>query len=104
MIGPHTVEANGESYEAPHILLPMGGRPDIRAIWIKGSRTWHRLQSEFFKLDQLPRRVAVVGSGYIAVEIAGILHALGSDVPMFVRSDRLLRSFDVVLQNAYATR
>ncbi len=96
LIGPHTVEANGESYEAPHILLPMGGRPDI-PHGIKGSE--HGITSdEFFKLDQLPRRVAVVGSGYIAVEIAGILHALGSDVCMFVRSDRLLRSFDVMLQ------
>ncbi|MCB9639922.1 MAG: glutathione-disulfide reductase [Myxococcales bacterium] len=97
LVDAHTVEANGQHYTAPHILLPMGGKPDIPR-GIKGAE--HGITSdEFFQLEHLPRRVAVVGSGYIAVEIAGILNALGSEVSMFVRSDRLLRSFDVMLQD-----
>jgi glutathione reductase (NADPH) len=51
----------------------------------------------FFELDRCPRRVAVVGGGYIAVELAGVLHALGAEVVQFVRFDTLLRSFDAML-------
>lgn len=48
----------------------------------------------FFELDAVPKRTAVVGAGYIAVELAGVLHALGSETHLFVRQDRPLRSFD----------
>jgi glutathione reductase (NADPH) len=48
----------------------------------------------FFALRACPRRVAVVGSGYIAVELAGVLRALGAEVVLFARGDRLLRAFD----------
>ena len=51
----------------------------------------------FFELEQLPRRVAVVGSGYIAVELAGVLRALGSEVTLCIRHDALLRHFDSLL-------
>lgn len=49
----------------------------------------------FFELEQLPRKVAVVGAGYIAVELAGVLNALGADTTIFTRRDGVLRSFDV---------
>jgi glutathione reductase (NADPH) len=52
----------------------------------------------FFELEDLPRRVAVVGSGYIAVELAGMLNALGSDVTMLLRREHLLRDFDAMLR------
>jgi len=52
----------------------------------------------FFELENLPRRVAVVGSGYIAVELAGMLNALGSDVTMLLRREHLLRNFDAMLR------
>ncbi len=51
----------------------------------------------FFELEQLPRRVAVVGSGYIAVELAGVLRALGSEVTLCIRHDAMLRHFDSLL-------
>ena len=51
----------------------------------------------FFELERLPRRVAVVGSGYVAVELAGVLRALGSEVTLCIRHDALLRHFDALL-------
>ena len=51
----------------------------------------------FFDLARLPRRVGVVGSGYIAVELAGVLRALGSEVSLFARHDTVLRHFDAML-------
>ncbi|MFC3931275.1 glutathione-disulfide reductase [Streptococcus dentapri] len=90
-IDGHTLEANGETYTAPHILIATGGHallPDI-----PGSE--YGITSDgFFDFDQVPERVAVVGAGYIGVEIAGILHTLGSDAHLFVRRDRPLRNFD----------
>ncbi|MEW8215447.1 MAG: FAD-dependent oxidoreductase [Candidatus Thiodiazotropha endolucinida] len=52
----------------------------------------------FFALEELPQRVAVVGSGYIAVEIAGLLNAMGADVTMLLRGEQLLRPFDAMLR------
>ncbi len=51
----------------------------------------------FFELDALPARVAIVGAGYIAVELAGVLCALGSDVTLFLRGKQLLTGFDEML-------
>ena len=51
----------------------------------------------FFELERLPKRVAVVGSGYIAVELAGVLRAHGSEVALSIRHDALLRHFDAML-------
>ena len=90
-VDAHTVEAGGELYTAPHILIATGGHalyPDI-----PGSE--YGITSDgFFELDALPKRTAVIGGGYIAVEVAGVLHALGSETHLFVRQDRPLRNFD----------
>lgn len=90
-VDAHTVEAAGELYTAPHILIATGGHalyPDI-----PGSE--YGITSDgFFELDDVPKRTAVVGGGYIAVEVAGVLNALGSDTHLFVRKDRPLRHFD----------
>jgi glutathione reductase (NADPH) len=92
----HTLEVAGEYYEAPHILLPMGGRPKLPSH-IRGVE--HGITSDgFFHLVNQPRNVAIVGSGYIAVELAGVLKALGSAVSVFARGHRLLGHFDVMLQ------
>jgi glutathione reductase (NADPH) len=56
----------------------------------------------FFDLTAAPRKVAVIGSGYIAVELGGVLRALGSEVNLFVRSDRLLRRFDADISTELA--
>ena len=58
----------------------------------------HAITSDgFFELDHLPKRVAVVGAGYIAVELAGVLAGLGSDVSLVIRHDSVLRSFEPFL-------
>lgn len=86
-----TVEVNGEKITADHILIATGGRPVLPEI--KGAE--YGIDSDgFFALDHLPRRVAVVGAGYVAVEIAGVLRSLGSEVGLYVRQHSPLRSFD----------
>jgi glutathione reductase (NADPH) len=88
------VDANGERYRAGHVLVATGGRPTYPPV--PGAELG--ISSDgFFELEQLPRRVAVVGSGYIAVELAGVLRALGSEVKLCIRHDALLRHFDSLL-------
>ncbi|AND79175.1 glutathione-disulfide reductase [Streptococcus pantholopis] len=90
-VDSHTVTAGGESYTAPHILIATGGHALIPDI--PGSQ--YGITSDgFFELEAVPKRTAIVGAGYIAVELAGVLHALGSQTHLFVRKDRPLRKFD----------
>ena len=90
-VDTHTVEVAGELYTAPHILIATGGHPLYPNI--PGSE--YGITSDgFFELDEVPKRTAVIGAGYIAVEVAGVLNALGSDTHLFVRKDRPLRTFD----------
>ncbi|MHA7003055.1 glutathione-disulfide reductase [Aeromonas schubertii] len=94
-VDTRTVEVNGEHYSADHILIATGGRPEAPAI--PGAE--YGIDSDgFFDLQQQPKRVAVVGAGYIAVEIAGVLHALGSETHLLVRKHAPLRSFDPMVQ------
>ncbi|HVJ31108.1 MAG TPA: glutathione-disulfide reductase, partial [Gammaproteobacteria bacterium] len=88
------VDANGEVYRAKHVMIATGGRPRIPPV--PGCELGINSDG-FFELEELPRRVAVVGSGYIAVELAGVLHALGSAVTLVIRHDQLLRHFDSLL-------
>ena len=90
-VDTHTVEVAGELYTAPHILIATGGHPLYPNI--PGSE--YGITSDgFFELDEVPKRTAVIGAGYIAVEVAGVLNARGSDTHLFVRKDRPLRTFD----------
>ncbi|GEA61304.1 glutathione-disulfide reductase [Vibrio comitans] len=89
-----TVEVDGEQYTADHILIAVGGRPTIPNI--PGAE--YGIDSNgFFDLEAQPKRVAVVGAGYIAVEIAGVLSALGTQTDLFVRKESPLRSFDPMI-------
>ncbi|MFB6421817.1 MAG: glutathione-disulfide reductase [Candidatus Malihini olakiniferum] len=89
-----TVKVNDEIITADHILIATGSRP-IRPS-IPGAE--HGIDSEgFFALKELPKRTAIIGAGYIAVEIAGILNALGSETHLFVRKHAPLRSFDPLI-------
>ncbi|MGF1685179.1 glutathione-disulfide reductase [Photobacterium japonica] len=89
-----TVEVNGEHYTADHILIAVGGEPTIPNV--PGAE--HGIDSNgFFELTAQPKRTAVVGAGYIAVEIAGVLSALGTDTHLFVRKESPLRSFDPMI-------
>ncbi|QBY04464.1 glutathione-disulfide reductase [Thalassotalea sp. HSM 43] len=95
-VGSNAIEVNGEVYTADHILIATGGRPSIPNI--PGAE--HGITSDgFFALTEQPQRVAVVGAGYIAVEIAGVLNALGSDTTLLVRKHKPLRDFDDMLSD-----
>ena len=90
-VDPHTVEVAGERYTAPHILIATGGH----ALYPNIPGSEYGITSDgFFELDEVPKRTAVIGAGYISVEVAGVLNALGSDTHLFVRKERPLRTFD----------
>jgi glutathione reductase (NADPH) len=89
-----TVEVNGQRFSARHMVIATGGKPLLPRI--PGAELG--ISSDgFFDLEARPRRVAVVGSGYIACELAASFQELGSEVQQFVRKDRLLTNFDVML-------
>ncbi len=91
-----SVEVNGEIYTADHILIATGGHPLKPSI--PGAE--YGIDSDgFFELDELPARVAVIGAGYIAVEIAGVLNALGAETDLFLRKEKPLRSFDPLISD-----
>lgn len=96
-----TVEVNGEHITADHITIAVGGhptKPDIPGAELG-------IDSDgFFALTQQPTKAVVVGAGYIAVEIAGVLHALGTETHLLVRGDRPLRSFDRDITDALLSR
>ena len=91
LTGPNEVEVNGQRYTAKHILIATGGWPQIPEI--PGHE--HAISSnEAFFLKELPKRVLVVGGGYIAVEFAGIFHGLGAQTSLLYRGEMFLRGFD----------
>jgi len=86
-----TVSVNGEDYSARHILIATGGRATVPDIPGAG----YGITSDgFFELAHQPRRILVIGAGYIATELAGLMHGLGSRVSILLRKDKLLRTFD----------
>jgi glutathione reductase (NADPH) len=91
IVGPHEVEVNGERYTAKNILIATGGWPQIPDI---PGREHAIGSNEAFFLKELPKRVLVVGGGYIAVEFAGIFHGLGANTTLLYRGDLFLRGFD----------
>lgn len=93
-VDANTVEVNGELIKAKHILIATGGRPSHPNI--EGAE--YGIDSDgVFALTELPKRVAVVGAGYIAVELAGVLHNLGVETHLFVRKHAPLRNFDPLI-------
>ncbi|XP_057608903.1 glutathione reductase, mitochondrial [Chionomys nivalis] len=98
--GPQpTVEVNGKRYTAPHILIATGGVPTVpQESQIPGA-SLGMTSDGFFQLEDLPRRSVIVGAGYIAVEIAGILSALGSRTSLMIRHDKVLRNFDSLISS-----
>ncbi|KAI7889876.1 glutathione-disulfide reductase [Mucor mucedo] len=89
--GSDPIEIQGQ-----HILIATGGHPIIPNV--PGSELG--ISSDgFFQLEEQPKRVAVVGTGYIGVEIAGIFHALGTDVTIFSRTKQILRKFDPIVKD-----
>jgi glutathione reductase (NADPH) len=93
-IGPRLIAAAGRTLGAPHIVIATGGRPLLPSI---PGAPLGITSDGFFELAQRPERVAVAGSGYIAVELAGILAGLGSKVVLVIRSAAVLKQFDALL-------
>ena len=95
LVDANTVECeNGARLSATRLLLATGGRPlrpDIPGAALGA------VSDDFFQWCAAPARVAIVGAGYIAVELAGVLQALGSQVELFARGARLLDGFDAEL-------
>lgn len=89
-----TVAAGGASLSAPHIIIGTGGRPLLPAI--PGAELGITSDG-FFELPRRPERVAIVGSGYIAIELTGIFAALGSKVTLVLRGDTMLKHFDTMI-------
>jgi len=94
-IDSNTLEVEGQRYSADHIVVAPGSRAVIPPV---AGAELGMTSDGFFALEEQPRRVAVVGSGYIAVELAGVLNALGTEVTMFLRREHLLRKFDAMLR------
>ncbi|WP_233279553.1 glutathione-disulfide reductase [Acidihalobacter yilgarnensis] len=95
LIDARTVEVDGVRYTADHIVLATGGEPIVPKI---PGAEYSITSDGFFELEHLPEQVAVIGSGYIAVELAGLLNALGSEVSLYLRGEHLLRRFDGLLR------
>ena len=94
-VDQHTLEIAGEHYTADHIVISTGGRPAIPDI--PGAELGITSDG-FFALEKQPKRVAIVGAGYIAVELAGLMNALGSEVSLMLRREHFLGSFDAMLR------
>jgi len=92
--GGEVATASGARYRAAHVLIATGGYPRVPDL--PGAELGITSDG-FFELDRCPRSVAVIGSGYIAVELASVLRSLGAEVAQFVRFDAVLRSFDSML-------
>jgi glutathione reductase (NADPH) len=91
LIDSHTVRVNGIDYRAKNILIATGGTPMVPAI--EGAE--HVVTSnEMFDLADFPKRLLVVGGGYIASEFASIFNGLGAQVTQLYRGDKILRGFD----------
>jgi len=91
IVAANTVEVAGKRITARHILVATGGRPERLAV--PGAEL--AIDSDqALDLRELPRRVAILGGGYIAVEFAGIFRAAGAEVTQVIRAERVLRGFD----------
>lgn len=93
-VDANTVSVDGVHYSADHIVIASGGVPHIPDI--PGAELGITSDG-FFALKKSPKKVALVGAGFIAVELAGVLNALGSEVSLFIRHESVLKHFDAML-------
>jgi glutathione reductase (NADPH) len=99
-VAEDALDVNGRRLEARAILIATGGRPSVPDV--PGAELG-MTSDGFFALEARPERVAIVGAGYIAVELAGVLTSLGSEVTLFLRGERLLSGFDEMLSTTLAS-
>jgi len=93
-VDAHTVTVEEQHYQADRIVVATGGQPIVPDI--PGAELGIT-SDNFFELEERPRRVLVAGSGYIAVELAGVFNGLGSETQLVVRKDSIIREFDSML-------
>ncbi|WP_122575171.1 glutathione-disulfide reductase [Pseudomonas viridiflava] len=91
IVAAQKVEINGQTYSAERILIATGGWPQIPDV---PGREHAISSNEAFFLKELPKRIVVVGGGYIAVEFASIFNGLGADTTLVYRGEMFLRGFD----------
>ena len=92
VLDPHRVRlANGAEYSASHLLIATGAAPFVPDIPGAG---FGITSNEMFDLETQPRRMVIVGGGYVACEFAGIMNGLGTHVTQLYRGDQILRGFD----------
>lgn len=89
-----TIDVEGRRISAGRIVIATGGHPIVPDVPGAGLGF---TSDGFFELEERPKRIAIVGSGYVSVELAGVFHALGSETAVLVRKDGVLRSFDSML-------
>ncbi|MDX2503018.1 MAG: glutathione-disulfide reductase [Gammaproteobacteria bacterium] len=94
-----TLEVNGEHYTADHIVVASGGYPVVPDI---PGADLGMTSDGFFKLREQPEHITIVGSGYIAVELAGLMSSLGSQVTLLIRKGHVLGNFDSILSETLA--
>ncbi len=100
-IDSHTIAIGDEKVTAAKILIAVGGKP-VKPDYISGIE--HAITSrEIFHLPEQPQRIVIIGGGYIGVEFACILHGLGSEVTMVIRSDKILKGFDEDIRDEIQT-
>lgn len=97
-IGVRLDDGSEQKIKAKKVLIAVGGHPTIPKS-IPGSELGITSDG-FFELKQQPKKVALVGAGYIAVEMAGMFHHLGSETHLFIRNDKFLRTFDPMVQDS----
>ena len=95
-IDANTIDVDGKAYAAERIVVATGGQPIVPGI--PGAELGITSDG-FFELEEQPKRVLIAGSGYIAVELAGIFSGLGSETGIIVRKQSVLRSFDTMLSS-----
>ncbi len=91
--GPKTVSVNGQEITADHIVIATGATPHIPDVEGLEHAGYHTSDT-VMRLPELPKRLIILGGGYIATEMAHVFEALGSEVTMLVRGPRLLRAED----------
>jgi glutathione reductase (NADPH) len=96
-VSPNELQVGDRLLRAGRSVIATGGRPIVPDI---PGATGGITSDGFFELESRPQRVAIVGSGYIAAELSGVFHAIGSEVTVLLRRARMLRTFDVMLGEA----
>jgi glutathione reductase (NADPH) len=93
-VDANTIEVNGEHYQTDHIVIATGGQPIVPPV---PGAEFGITSDGFFAMQEQPHRVAVVGGGYIGVELSGVLNALDSNVTIIALEDRLMERFDPMI-------